>query len=190
MLTHSRKNTISRPRRQSKSYTSTRTNYAFIDSNNVYVSVRNQGWSIDYAKFRDYLESELGVTKAYIFIGYIEGSEAIYDSLKEAGFEMIYRPTLEYKVDGETQTKGNVDVELVMQVMKEIDDYDKAVIVSGDGDFYALIKHLKEKGKLKKLIIPDKRKFSTLLKEFEVDTINLTDLEKKLRERRTNKRKK
>ena len=191
MLTHSRRNTdktTSSRRRTTRS--KSRTNYAFIDSNNVYVSVRNQGWSIDYSKFRKYLKDKHNVSKAFIFIGYIEGSEAIYDSLKEAGFEIIYRPTIEYKVDGETMTKGNVDVELVLKIMTEINNYSKAVVVSGDGDFYAVIKYLKDNNKLRNIIIPDKKKFSVLLKEFENDMLSLTDLQKELQENKKPPRKK
>ena len=61
-------------------------------------------------------------------------------------------------------TKGNCDAELVLQAMIEYPNYDKAVIVTGDGDFYCLAQHLHEKGKLKNLLIPNQLKFSALLK--------------------------
>ncbi|MBI4234787.1 NYN domain-containing protein, partial [Candidatus Peregrinibacteria bacterium] len=73
------------------------------------------------------------VDKAFLFIGYIEGNNRLYSLLQEAGFICIFKPTLKYK-DG--TTKGNCDAELVLKAMIEYVNYDKAVIVTGDGDFY------------------------------------------------------
>ena len=50
--------------------------------------------------------------------------------------------------------KGNIDAELVLWAMKEISNYDKAVIISGDGDFYCLVEYLQKKGRLLKLLTP------------------------------------
>ena len=85
----------------------------------------------------------------------------MYDFLNRTGFSCVFKPTLEYK-DG--TTKGNCDAELVLQAMIEYPDYDGAIIVSGDGDFHCLAKYLLEKDKLALLMIPNKLKFSALLK--------------------------
>lgn len=61
------------------------------------------------------------------------------------------------------KTKGNCDAELVLQAMIEYPNYNKAMIVTGDGDFYCLVKYLIEKSKLMAIIIPNKHKFSALL---------------------------
>ena len=95
-----------------------------------------------------------------MFIGYIKGNSDLYKFLQNAGFICIFKPTLEYK-DG--STKGNVDADLVLHTMIEYQNYDKAVIVTGDGDFYCLVKYLIDKNKLKALIIPNQLKFSALL---------------------------
>ena len=136
-------------------------NYAFIDSQNVNLSIRQLGWKLDWLRFRIYLKEKLGVTKAFLFIGYIEGNNELYVHLQEAGFLCIFKPTLKYK-DG--HTKGNCDAELVLQTMIEYNNYDKAVIVTGDGDFYCLAKYLSENKKLRALLIPNRYKFSALLK--------------------------
>ena len=61
-----------------------------------------------------------------------------------------------------------MDAELVLYVSAiELENYDKAVIVSGDGDFYCLIKFLKSKNKLFKVVIPNKKSASSLLASFE-----------------------
>lgn len=62
-------------------------------------------------------------------------------------------------------TKGNVDAELVLYAAaKLIDEYDYAVVVSGDGDFKCLYDYLESKGKLGKVLVPNKQKYSKLLK--------------------------
>lgn len=136
-------------------------NYAFIDSQNLNLSIRELGWRLDLQRFRRYLKEKYHIQKAFLFIGYIEGNNDLYRNLQEAGFICIFKPTLKYK-DG--STKGNCDAEMVLQTMIEYKNYDKAVIVTGDGDFYCLVKYLIENGKLEALLIPNKFKFSALLK--------------------------
>ena len=138
-----------------------RNNYAFIDSQNLNLSIRELGWKLDFQRFRKYLADKYGITKAFLFIGFIEGNNDLYVHLQESGFICIFKPTLKYK-DG--TTKGNCDAELVLQAMIEFDNYQKAVLVTGDGDFYCLVKHLVEKNKLEAVMIPNKLKFSALLK--------------------------
>ncbi len=141
----------------------TENNYAFIDSQNVNLAVRGLGWKLDWKRFRVYLREKYAVTKAFLFIGYVEGNNKLYIALQDAGFLCIFKPTLEYK-DG--TTKGNVDAELVLHAMIEFSNYDKAVIVTGDGDFYCLIEHWIEHEKLEQVLIPNYFKFSALLKRF------------------------
>lgn len=136
-------------------------NFAFIDSQNLNLSIRSLGWYLDFRKFRVYLKEKYGVSKAYLFIGYLEGNTELYKSLQEAGFICIFKPTLVYK-DG--TTKGNCDAELVLQAMIEFNTYNKAIVVTGDGDFYCLVKYLISKDKFKALLIPNQFKFSALLK--------------------------
>lgn len=136
-------------------------NYAFIDSQNLNLSIRGLGWQLDFRRFRIYLKEKYDVSRAFLFIGYVEGNNELYKFLQEAGFICIFKPTLKYK-DG--TTKGNCDAELVLQAMIEYENYNKTVIVTGDGDFYCLIKHFIEKNKLNAVLVPNRFKFSALLK--------------------------
>lgn len=136
-------------------------NYAFIDSQNLNLSIRALGWKLDYTRFRVYLAEKYGVTKAFLFIGYIEGNNDLYVRLQDAGFLCIFKPTLVYK-DG--TTKGNCDAELVLHAMIEYPNYNRAVIVTGDGDFYCLVKYWIEQNKFSALLIPNRFKYSALLK--------------------------
>jgi uncharacterized LabA/DUF88 family protein len=154
-------------------------NFAFIDSQNVNLSIRELGWKVDWYRFRIYLKEKYGVTKAFLFLGFVSKNQDLYTALQDAGFICIFKPTLEYK-DG--TTKGNCDAELVLHAMIEYSHYDKAVIVTGDGDFYCLALHLHEQNKLKTLLVPNRKKFSALLKWdiFRPYLRYMNDLEQKL----------
>ncbi len=154
-------------------------NYAFIDSQNLNLGVQKNGWKMDWHKFRIWLAENYGVTKAFMFIGYMPDNESLYEQMYDHGFLVVLKPTLEIKaiqspdVKGDDKqleekhlVKGNIDADLVLHAMKELPNYDKAVIVSGDGDFFGLIEYLVEQKKLLKLLAPNRR-FSTLLKEFD-----------------------
>lgn len=137
-------------------------NYVFIDGNNLYYSIKAQGWALDYKRFRVYLRDKYNITKAFLFIGYIKENQDLYNSLKGQGYNLVYKPTLPGL---EAKIKGNVDAELVLHAMKEFNNYDKAIIVTGDGDFYCLVKYLIEQDKLLKLLIPDRNAFSSLFRK-------------------------
>jgi len=154
-------------------------NYAFIDSRNLNLSISGQGWRLDFGRFRKYLRDKYSITKAFLFIGYIPTNQPLYTNLQKQEYILIFKPTLFLK-DG--KVKGNVDAELVLHAMIEFPNYDKAVIVSGDGDFHCLIKYLKMKDKLKKLLIPNQKKFSSLLREFiSEDIAFMNNLKEKLK---------
>jgi uncharacterized LabA/DUF88 family protein len=142
-------------------------NFAFIDSQNLYLSIKSQGWKIDFAKLRRYLREKFNVDKAYLFMGYVEGNQQMYKRLQEDGYIVIFKPTLIYK-DG--TTKGNCDAELVLHSMIELPNYRKAVIISGDGDFYCLAEYLRDQKKLEAVIIPDQKRYSALLKKINTPT--------------------
>ena len=80
--------------------------------------------------------------------------------------------------------KGNVDAELVLHAMKEMPHYDKALIVSGDGDFCCLIEHLQKMNKLLNLMVPDMNQHSSLLRKFSPDIVFMNNLRGKLEYKR------
>lgn len=151
-------------------------NYAFIDSQNLNVSVQNQGWKMNWRKLREFLTNKYGVTKAYMFIGYVPENEELYEKMHEAGYHVVLKPTFNMtrprpedniqKNGEEKKVKGNVDADLVLWAMKEMRSYDKAVVVSGDGDFHSLVEYLIEQGKLQKLLTPTGQ-YSGLFHQFE-----------------------
>lgn len=156
--------------------------YAFIDSQNVNVSTQKFGWKMDWRKFRRFLKDRYGVTQAYMFIGYVPEYKDMYEFLHDAGYAIVLKPTFDMSKphdkiakpdpskDNETEdkkpVKGNVDAELVLWAMKEIPNYDKAIIISGDGDFYCLVEYLDQQGKLLKLMPPNVH-YSSLFRPYE-----------------------
>lgn len=153
-------------------------NYAFIDSQNLYLSTKRMGWKLDFFRFRVYLREKYKVRIAYLFIGYLPEQQDLYNSLQKYGYVLIFKPTLKYK-DG--KVKGNCDAELVLQAMIDYGNYEKALIVSGDGDFHCLIKYLTQQDKLEKVLIPDKFNYSALLKKLAANKLAfINDLRNKL----------
>ena len=156
-------------------------NFAFIDSQNLNLGVRSQGWKLDFGKFRQYLITKYNVKKTFLFIGFIRGNQSLYTYLQSVGYICIFKPTLELReAKNEVKVKGNVDAELVLHSMIEYKNYDKAIIVSGDGDFHCLIEYLEGKNKLLKIIAPNRR-YSSLLKKFTQYIVVVSPLKEKLK---------
>ena len=155
--------------------------YAFIDSQNLNRGIKSQGWSLDFTKFRQYLRNKYAVNKAYLFIGYKAGNEALYTHLQEMGYVLILKPTLELP-DG--RVKGNVDAELVLHTMIHFPHYNQAIIVSGDGDFFCLVEYLEKKHKLLKILAPN-RKYSSLLRSYNRFVVRLDLLKNSLAIKKT-----
>ena len=189
---------MSRPTNKSKRANT----YAFIDSQNLNLGTQRMGWKMDWRKFRELLKSKYGVSQAYMFIGYMSENESLYEYMHELGFLVVLKPTVDvsaHNKDGrETEPandaapkekeaedkekpiiKGNVDAELVLYAMKELPNYEQAIIVSGDGDFFSLAEYLEEQGKLAHIMTPNWQ-YSSLLKVFEPKIIRLDQLRRQL----------
>lgn len=168
--------------------------YAFIDSQNLNLGVSKdiyknkklvyKGWKLDFRRFHQYLLDKFKVKKAFLFIGYIQQNQPLYRSLKGYGFNLVYKPTTK---DDNGKAKGNVDAELVLHAAAiEYSNYDKAVIVSGDGDFHCLHEFLQKKRKLHRILIPNSKSESSLLKPFQSLKTFLQYERKKLEFKNTN----
>ncbi len=182
------------------------TTYAFIDSQNLNLGTQRMGWKLDWRKFRKFLLDEYNVTNAYMFIGYMAENEQLYEYMHELGFLIVLKPTLDVaaihpeeesaaaiaahtpeqakaKKDAEDKEKvpikGNIDADLVLYAMKEFPNYDKAIIVSGDGDFFGLVEYLEQQGKLAQILTPNWQ-YSSLLKGFESKIVRLDQLRRQL----------
>jgi uncharacterized LabA/DUF88 family protein len=171
--------------------------YAFIDSQNLNLGVQRMGWKLDWRKFRQHLLNTYHVTRAYMFIGYMSENESMYEYMHELGFLVVLKPTVDVKLlqkaqggggdnapakesdEAKPAVKGNVDAELVLYAMKELPNYDKAIIVSGDGDFFSLAEYLDDRNKLLHILTPNWQ-YSSLLKVFESKIVRLDQYRRQL----------
>ena len=136
--------------------------YAFIDSQNLNLGVKSLGWELDFKKFFIYLKDKYRIQKAYLFLGYIKKYEKLYKYLRNCGYNIVFKPVVRTKYQ---RVKGNIDAELVLYSAKiEYENYNKAIIVSGDGDFFCLLEDMVKEKRLYKLIIPNPKSESVLLK--------------------------
>jgi uncharacterized LabA/DUF88 family protein len=161
----------------------TENNYAFIDSQNMHLGIRALGWFLDLKRFRTYLKDKYAITTALFFIGYVPGNESLYREIQEAGFICIFKPTMELH-DG--TVKGNVDADLVMNVMLELENFDRALLVTGDGDFQCLARYLLERNKLVSILVPNQRNYSGLFKFYKFRNMLrfMSDLKEKIGKRK------
>jgi uncharacterized LabA/DUF88 family protein len=158
---------------------------AFIDSQNLNLGVRSLGWQVDYRKFRLYLKNKYGVDRAYMFIGLVSNNQKLYTQLQAAGFILIFKPTVRYFENGKETVKGNVDAELVLHASAiEYPNYDKAIIVSSDGDFACLLEYLDNNGKLLHVFTPS-NKYSKLLKPYSKYIVEISKLKSSLEYKKT-----
>jgi uncharacterized LabA/DUF88 family protein len=162
-------------------------NYAFIDSQNLNLAIRETGWILDFRKFRKYLQDKYDITKAFLFIGYIAENQDMYTQLQKNRYILVFKPTLTLPSG---VPKGNVDAELVLHTMIEYNNFSKALIVTGDGDFHCLVDYLSKNKKLLKLMIPNKRKFSSLYRKMMDNIVFMNNLKSKLAYSRRGKKKK
>lgn len=142
-------------------------NFAYIDNQNLYMSTHcsEEPWDVDMKKFRVYLKEKYNVTKAYLFMGAFDGNrQDLYSTFQQFGYILIFR---EHGIELKGKKKGNVDVDIVFEMMRDNfanRDMDKAILVSGDGDYYRTIKYLADQGKLEKVILPSHKNASSLYK--------------------------
>lgn len=157
-------------------------NFAFIDGQNLYLALDELGWKLDYKKFRVYLKEKYGAERVYMFMGFLPANQELYNFLQTTGFVLVFKPILERE---DHEIKGNCDAELVLQAMIDCQSYNKALIITGDGDFYCLVKYLDSNGKLLKVLAPSPKSCSSLLRKIAGKKISFaSDLKTKLEYKR------
>lgn len=97
-----------------------------------------------------------------MLMGYHPDYESMYEYFRSLGYELVFKPMI---IGEDIDLKWNIDTDLVLRVMKERRNYDKAIICSGDGDFMSLVSHLKSKKKLWQIIVPHSGRYSHFLEE-------------------------
>jgi uncharacterized LabA/DUF88 family protein len=124
----------------------------FIDGANLYAAARGLGFDIDYKRLLDLFASKGRLIRAFYYTAVIEDQEysplrPLVDWLDYNGYTMVTKPTKEYTdAMGRRKIKGNMDIELAIDVMEMAQYLDHIVLFSGDGDFRRLVEAVQRKG--------------------------------------------
>ena len=140
-------------------------NIAFIDGQNLHLGTQEAKWKIDHKKFRIFLRDKYSVKDAYYFLGFIsEENQELYNKLQKAGFIVVFK---EHKEVFTGDKKGNVDTDIVFEIMKNMieEPFNKVVLVSGDGDYKKIVDYLIKKNKFEKILFPNMKFNSSLYKK-------------------------
>lgn len=120
--------------------------YAYVDASNIIYGAKAEGWFIDQKKLLDYLKQKFSVRKAFFYYGKDSNNkkkESFLKKLEDFGYTLRVKEIKRYG----KKAKANCDVDLTMDVLLEIRNYKRAIILSGDGDFLPLLQHLQKKNK-------------------------------------------
>lgn len=124
----------------------------FIDGSNLYSAARNLDVDIDYKKILEHFSSQGSLLRALYYTALVEDQEysplrPLVDWLDYNGFTMVTKPAKEFTdANGRRKIKGNMDVEIAVDVMDMADHVDHIVLFSGDGDFRHLVEVIQRKG--------------------------------------------
>ena len=124
----------------------------FIDGSNLYAAARALSFDIDYKRLLELFASQAQLIRAFYYTALLEDQEyspirPLVDWLDYNGYTMVTKPTKEFTdATGRRKIKGNMDIELAIDVMEMAPHLDHIVIFSGDGDFRRLVEAVQRKG--------------------------------------------
>jgi len=125
----------------------------FIDGSNLYAAARALGFDIDYRRLLELFATEATLIRAFYYTALIEDQDyspirPLVDWLDYNGYTMVTKPTKEFTdaVTGRRKIKGNMDIELAVDVMEMSEHLDHVVLFSGDGDFRRLVEAIQRRG--------------------------------------------
>lgn len=124
----------------------------FIDGANLHAAARALGFDIDYKRLLQLFGEKGRLIRAFYYTALIEDQEysplrPLVDWLDYNGYTMVTKPTKEYTdAMGRRKVKGNMDIELAIDVMEMAQYLDHIVLFSGDGDFRRLVEAVQRKG--------------------------------------------
>ncbi len=125
----------------------------FIDGANLYSAARSLNIDIDYKKLLEEFRKRGVLTRAYYYTAIVEEQEyspirPLIDWLDYNGFTMVTKPARRYvdSATGQSRTKGNMDMEIAVDMLEMASHLDHAVLFSGDGDFRRLVEAVQRKG--------------------------------------------
>ncbi len=124
----------------------------FIDGANLYSAVKGLDFDIDYGKLRDHFAAQGRLIRAYYYTAIFERDDysalrPLIDWLDFNGYHVISKPAKEVTDrEGRRRVKGNMDIEIAVDMLRMAGHLDHMVLFSGDGDFRALVQAVQDKG--------------------------------------------
>jgi len=124
----------------------------FIDGANLYATTKSLGFDIDYKRLLKEFQSRGNLLRAFYYTALIEDQEyssirPLLDWLDYNGYTVVTKPAKEFTdAMGRRKIKGNMDLELAVDMMELADHLDHIVLFSGDGDFRPLVESVQRKG--------------------------------------------
>ena len=124
----------------------------FIDGSNLYAAARALGFDIDYKNLLELFSSQGQLVRAYYYTALMEDQEylpirPLVDWLDYNGYTMVTKPTKEFTDSmGRRKIKGNMDMELAIDVLEMAEHLDHVILFSGDGDFRRLVDAVQRRG--------------------------------------------
>jgi len=124
----------------------------FIDGANLYSASRNLGFDVDYRNLLEYFRRQTYVVRAYYYAAILETEEysplkPLTDWLAYNGYTLVTKPAKEFTdATGRRRVKGNMDIELAIDMLELAPKLDHIVLFSGDSDFRRLIEAVQRRG--------------------------------------------
>ena len=124
----------------------------FIDGSNLHATARALGFDIDYKRLLEMFTEEVRLIRAFYYTAMHEDQEyspirPLIDWLDYNGYTMVTKPTKEFTDSaGHRKIKGNMDIELAIDVMEMAETLNHIILFSGDGDFRRLVEAVQRKG--------------------------------------------
>ncbi|MFH1157749.1 MAG: NYN domain-containing protein [Pseudomonadota bacterium] len=124
----------------------------FIDGANLYAAAKSLDFDMDYKRLLNWISSQSRLVRAFYYTALLEDQEyspirPLVDWLDYNGYTMVTKPAKEFTDQaGRRKIKGNMDIELAIDMMELADHVDHIVLFSGDGDFRRLVESVQRKG--------------------------------------------
>jgi len=124
----------------------------FIDAANILYSQQTLGWRVDYKKLKGYFESECDLRGIYFYTGRVGADNkqnSFLKKLEQFGYLVKAKEVKRIKISKSAyEWKGNLDVELTIDVLGNMDNFDTLILMSGDSDFAPLLDAVKARHKM------------------------------------------
>lgn len=125
--------------------------YVFIDAANILYSQQTLGWRVDYQKLKLYFEKESNLGAIYFYTGRVGDNNkqnSFIQKLETLGYKVKAKEVRRIRISRNAyEWKGNLDVELTIDVLANIENFDTLILMSGDSDFAPLLDSVKKVGK-------------------------------------------